>query len=254
MFVKDISESGLYYFGARYYDPTLYRFLSPDPVIPADRAVYNPQRWNLYGYCGGNPISNVEVFGYYYILGSIYIYRQVTIGNVTYGSMYFFNPESLWAKGLFVPYAETKEKAPNNIAAGTYIGQFRWIDAKIKNKNGQISTTRVLSLVLFDLKGDRVTWQENGEKYIGAIHTGTVEDSNGCIIVDRETMNYIWGVFNYYFSMFDKAMNAALFANQINQVVYGFAALEWYSEFFYFHFFWVYIVDPPQQTSGSGAI
>lgn len=27
------TESGLYYFGARYYDPTLYRFLSPDPVI-----------------------------------------------------------------------------------------------------------------------------------------------------------------------------------------------------------------------------
>jgi len=31
------TESGLYYFGARYYDPTLYRFLSPDPVIqPAE--------------------------------------------------------------------------------------------------------------------------------------------------------------------------------------------------------------------------
>jgi len=27
------AESGLYYFGARYYDPTIYRFLSPDPVI-----------------------------------------------------------------------------------------------------------------------------------------------------------------------------------------------------------------------------
>jgi len=27
------AESALYYFGARYYDPTIYRFLSPDPVI-----------------------------------------------------------------------------------------------------------------------------------------------------------------------------------------------------------------------------
>ena len=33
------TESGLYYFGARYYDPTLYRFLSPDPAIPTDGAM-----------------------------------------------------------------------------------------------------------------------------------------------------------------------------------------------------------------------
>jgi len=57
------TESGLYYFGARYYDPTLYRFLSPDPVIPTDRAPYNPQRWNLYAYCLGNPINYVDISG-----------------------------------------------------------------------------------------------------------------------------------------------------------------------------------------------
>jgi RHS repeat-associated protein len=57
------AESGLYYFGARYYDSTLYRFLSPDPVIPADRALYNPQRWNLYGYCLNDPINNIEISG-----------------------------------------------------------------------------------------------------------------------------------------------------------------------------------------------
>ncbi len=57
------TESGLYYFGARYYDPALYRFLSPDPVIPTDRALYNPLRWNLYGYCLGNPINYVDISG-----------------------------------------------------------------------------------------------------------------------------------------------------------------------------------------------
>ena len=57
------SESNLDYFGARYYDPTLYRFLSVDPVIPAGRALYNPQRWNLYGYCLGNPLIYVDVSG-----------------------------------------------------------------------------------------------------------------------------------------------------------------------------------------------
>jgi len=57
------AESGLYYFGARYYDPTLYRFLSSDPVIATDRAVYNPQRWNLYAYCLDNPLNLIDVDG-----------------------------------------------------------------------------------------------------------------------------------------------------------------------------------------------
>jgi len=101
------AECGLYYFGARYYDPTLYRFLSPDPVIPADRAVYNPQRWNLYGYCGGNPVKNIEIDGRSYIIFSrwqqaIYIYTSdnTLLGvfpasnNVVKGHSYF--PTGEW--------------------------------------------------------------------------------------------------------------------------------------------------------------
>jgi RHS repeat-associated protein len=37
------TESGLDYFGARYYDHSLYRFLSVDPVIPdsdTDSGIY----------------------------------------------------------------------------------------------------------------------------------------------------------------------------------------------------------------------
>ncbi|MDI6699585.1 MAG: RHS repeat-associated core domain-containing protein [Candidatus Saccharicenans sp.] len=96
------AESGLYYFGARYYDPTLYRFLSPDPVIPTGPALYNPQRWNLYGYCGGNPVRNIEIDGKSYIVFSrwqqaIYIYTSDNIllgvfpasNNVVKGHSYF---------------------------------------------------------------------------------------------------------------------------------------------------------------------
>jgi RHS repeat-associated protein len=69
------TESGLYYFGARYYDPTIYRFLSPDPVISTSRAVYNPQLWNLYGYCLGNPINMIDIFGMWVGLARVDIYR-----------------------------------------------------------------------------------------------------------------------------------------------------------------------------------
>ena len=49
-------ESGLDYFGARYYDHTLYRFLSVDPVVSTDLGLANPQFWNSYSYCGNNPL------------------------------------------------------------------------------------------------------------------------------------------------------------------------------------------------------
>jgi len=57
------AESELDYFGARYYDRSLYRFLSVDPVIPAGKAVANPQRWNLYAYCLDNPVGYVDSTG-----------------------------------------------------------------------------------------------------------------------------------------------------------------------------------------------
>ncbi|MGB4703661.1 MAG: RHS repeat-associated core domain-containing protein [Candidatus Saccharicenans sp.] len=57
------AEPGLNYFGARYYDPTLYRFLSPDPVNMELFSISNLQRWNRYSYCIGNPISQIDYEG-----------------------------------------------------------------------------------------------------------------------------------------------------------------------------------------------
>jgi len=52
--LDDGYEVGLYYFEARYYDPMLGRFISPDPV-----------RWNTnpYDYCANNPIMLVDPEG-----------------------------------------------------------------------------------------------------------------------------------------------------------------------------------------------
>jgi len=43
---KDIT--GLYYYGARYYDPTIGRFITRDPV---KGNIMNPQTFNPYVYC-----------------------------------------------------------------------------------------------------------------------------------------------------------------------------------------------------------
>ena len=47
------TESGLYNFNARFYDPTLGRFISPDPAVPdlsntANPRVFDPQMLNRY--------------------------------------------------------------------------------------------------------------------------------------------------------------------------------------------------------------
>ena len=47
------SETGLYYYGARYYDPFIGRFISPDSVV--DDAL-DSQGYNRYSYCKNNPV------------------------------------------------------------------------------------------------------------------------------------------------------------------------------------------------------
>ena len=56
------SESGLDYFGARYYGAALGRFTSPDDPL-ADQSAGDPQSWNLYSYVRNNPLKNIDPSG-----------------------------------------------------------------------------------------------------------------------------------------------------------------------------------------------
>jgi RHS repeat-associated protein len=55
-------ESGLDYFGARYYGSALGRFTRPDDPL-VDQHVSDPQSWNLYAYVRNNPLKNTDPFG-----------------------------------------------------------------------------------------------------------------------------------------------------------------------------------------------
>ena len=50
------AESGLDYFGARYYGSALGRFSSPDPLFFQKEMLEDPQRWNLYAYVRNSPL------------------------------------------------------------------------------------------------------------------------------------------------------------------------------------------------------
>lgn len=53
-------DSGLVYAGARWYDPRIGRFLSPDPV---GFSVSNPVSFNRYAYANNNPFSYIDPLG-----------------------------------------------------------------------------------------------------------------------------------------------------------------------------------------------
>jgi insecticidal toxin complex protein TccC len=53
---KEMDESGLYYYGARYYAPWLQRWISGDPAGNIDGL-------NLYGFVGNNPLRYVDPAG-----------------------------------------------------------------------------------------------------------------------------------------------------------------------------------------------
>ena len=58
---RDI-ETGLDYFGARYYGSTQGRFTAADPLLGSGKAV-DPQSWNRYAYVGNNPLAYVDPDG-----------------------------------------------------------------------------------------------------------------------------------------------------------------------------------------------
>jgi RHS repeat-associated protein len=56
-------ESGLDYFGARYYAQRNGRFTTVDPVMNVEEALTNPQRWNRYANSLNNPLRYVDPDG-----------------------------------------------------------------------------------------------------------------------------------------------------------------------------------------------
>jgi RHS repeat-associated protein len=75
------AESGLDYFGARYYGSNMGRFMSPDWADKAEPVPYadltNPQSLNLYSYAGNNPLSRSDADGHFWQeLGNLLKYNH----------------------------------------------------------------------------------------------------------------------------------------------------------------------------------
>lgn len=76
---KEKDATGLYYYGARYYDPDLGRFTTPDTIV---QDPYDPQTLNRYSYCRNNPVKYIDPSGHYFVVGMIV---GAVVGGITGG-------------------------------------------------------------------------------------------------------------------------------------------------------------------------
>ena len=81
---KELDKTGLYYYGARYYDPFIGRFITADTIV---QAPYDSQSLNRYAYCRNNPINYIDPTGHFwwFIPIIISIVKGAIIGSLVGG-------------------------------------------------------------------------------------------------------------------------------------------------------------------------
>ena len=73
-------ETGLYYYGARYYDPQLGRFIQPDTIVQSPATA---QTFNRYSYCDNNPINFADPTGHFFIALLVCIIIGAIVGGAS---------------------------------------------------------------------------------------------------------------------------------------------------------------------------
>lgn len=78
------SETGLDYFGERYYSSNIGRFQSVDPGKPNPRI---PQTWNKYTYCMNNPLKYIDPWGEYFVVPQGDPHRKAILRALARGAL-----------------------------------------------------------------------------------------------------------------------------------------------------------------------
>ncbi|MEK6749292.1 MAG: DUF5675 family protein, partial [Pseudomonadota bacterium] len=146
--------TGLYYYGARYYDVRLMHFVSADRTV---QDFTDPQFLNRYAYVRNNPLNRVDPTGLSSVV--ITVNRTTETEKSTTGE--------LWVNGRQVGYTLERPWRDNRnnesrIPAGTYFAQIHW-----SNKLGYT----VLELKRVEHRSEVL------------IHIGNIpDDTIGCIL------------------------------------------------------------------------
>ncbi len=110
---KEMDNTGLYYFGARYYDPEIGRFISRDPVLNGD---VDPTRHTPYAYAQSSPLSYVDPDGKF-----VPVLLGVAAGLTGLASLFINSSALLWTATIFASaafgtqvYRTYKNPTPDN--------------------------------------------------------------------------------------------------------------------------------------------
>ncbi|MGH7441488.1 MAG: RHS repeat-associated core domain-containing protein, partial [bacterium] len=125
-------ESGIDYFGARYYSSTLGRFLTPDPDSdPSPLKLVDPQRWNMYAYALNNPTNFTDPTG----MDAIAVNFSGMVLGLGHEAIVSVNPDGTAEFATFGPTEQT-------MAGGWGL-----------NEPGEVGTNTDLPRVYFDADG-----------------------------------------------------------------------------------------------------
>jgi RHS repeat-associated protein len=184
------SKSEMDYFGARYYDHLKYRFISVDPVINKEEALTNPQLWNLYSYCGNNPVSRMDPDGRYVIANSDRMIFNLAMMSVTSTGGGIFdslnNDSRTWAfidgtnpggQGGFInPNVGDISRGNGFVTGGRTTIDFN----NIANYNQpDASSLRTTGHEAFHLQGYSASSQESGISFVAAHRIVDSQDAYG---------------------------------------------------------------------------
>jgi RHS repeat-associated protein len=141
---KELDATGYYYLGARYYDPQMQTWLSPDPILPAyvrgevNSGVFEPKNLGLYSYVWNNPVRLVDPEGQWpkeaLGLAIDYLKRQGVANPSTdqiYGVLYqaFPNDPNLQAWASDSHAGQVAKDLFNAVATKTVPGYGELLDA-----------------------------------------------------------------------------------------------------------------------------
>jgi RHS repeat-associated protein len=92
---KELDSTGLYFYGARYYDPVIGRFITADTIV---QAPFDPQSLNRYAYCRNNPLKYVDPSGHFFWMAAII---GAIVGAISGGISAAQAGGSIWGGILF---------------------------------------------------------------------------------------------------------------------------------------------------------
>jgi RHS repeat-associated protein len=134
---------------ARYYDPSLGRFLSVDPVLDVNKNLPEPQRWNRYSYASNNPVVRVDpdgrrdIYVVIWLPKAPYVVGNGSVGHVaaieTDGRVILSQfPDKHWISGknTTLSYTDTikKEGRPADVAYKVFVPDDAKVDKAAQEK------------------------------------------------------------------------------------------------------------------------